>query len=65
MAQATGGLGGVGRAPDVQVGNQAQAGGMFHALVRGAVLAQADAVVREDVDDARFISAAMRIALRL
>ena len=38
---------------------------MLDALVRGPVLAEADAVVREDMDHARFISAAMRMALRL
>ena len=46
------GFGRVGRAPDVQVRDQPQRRGMFHALVRGAVFAQADAVVREDMDHA-------------
>ena len=46
------GLGGVGRAPDVQARDQAQAGGVFHRLVGGAVFAQADGVMREHVDDA-------------
>jgi hypothetical protein len=38
--------------PDVQVRDQAQAGGVLDRLVGRAVLAQADGVVREHVDDA-------------
>ena len=47
-----GGFGGVTGAPHVEVGNQAQAGGMLHRLVGGAVFTQANAVVREHVNDA-------------
>ena len=59
------GLDRVARAPDVHVRDQAQARGVLDRLVRRAVLAEADRVVREDVDRrACFISAAMRSALR-
>mmetsp|Transcript_6189 Transcript_6189/g.24949 ORF Transcript_6189/g.24949 Transcript_6189/m.24949 type:complete len:367 (-) Transcript_6189:960-2060(-) len=45
-------LGRVGRAPDVQARDQAQAGDMLDGLVGRAVLTQADGVVRHHVDDA-------------
>ena len=48
-----GGLYHIAGAPYVQVRYQAQAGCVLDALVRGAVFAQADAIVREDVDDAQ------------
>ena len=51
--------------PDVQCGNEAQARRVLDRLMRRAVLAQADRVVRVHEDRcASFISAAMRSALR-
>ncbi len=41
----------VGRAPHIQIGDEAQAGRLLDRLVRRAVFAQTDGVVREDVDD--------------
>ena len=40
------------RAPDIEAGNQAQRGGVLDRLVRRAVFAEADGVVREHVDHA-------------
>ena len=59
-----GGLLGIGGADDVEVRDDAQAGDRLDRLVRGAVFADADAVVREDVDRRRWLSAARRIAGR-
>src|SRR5690606_27627899 len=42
-----GGFGRIARAPHMQVGYQAQAGGMLDRLMGGAVFAQADGVVRK------------------
>ncbi len=47
-----GGFEHVGRAPHVQIGDEAQAGRLLDGLVGRAVFAQADGVVREHVDDA-------------
>ena len=47
------GLGGVAGPPDIEIGDQAQARGMLDGLVRRAVLAQADRVVREDMNHAQ------------
>ena len=47
------GLGGIARAPDIQVRDQAQRGSMFDRLVRRAVFTQADRVVREDMHHAQ------------
>ena len=41
-------------APDVQVGDEAQRGDLFDGLVGGAVFAEADGVVGEDVGDRQF-----------
>src|SRR6185369_6372924 len=43
---------GIAGTPDVQVGNEAQAGRMFDRLMRWPILAQADRVMRENMDDA-------------
>ncbi len=45
-----GGLEGVAGAPDLEVGDEAQAGRVLHGLVRGPVLAEADGIVGQDVD---------------
>ncbi len=37
-----------------QAGNRAQRNQLLHRLVRGTVLADADRIVREDVDDRQF-----------
>ena len=47
------GLVGVGRAHDGEVGRGPQDGELLDRLVRGAVFAETDAVVREDVHDRR------------
>ena len=52
-AHATAGLDGVARPPDVHVGDEPQARRVLDRLVRRAVLAQADRVVREHVDHAQ------------
>ena len=46
------GLGAVAGAPDIEAGDQSQRRRMLDALVRRPVFAEADRVVREDVDDA-------------
>ena len=46
-----GGLGGIGGPQHDQARNRAQAGHLFDRLVGGAILADADAVVGEDVND--------------
>src|SRR3989449_11605037 len=43
-----GGLHAIGGAPDFQVGNGPQGGELLDRLVRGAVLAEEDGIVRED-----------------
>ena len=45
---------GVAGTDDVEIGNEAQGADGLHRLVRRAVLADADAVVREDVGDGQF-----------
>jgi hypothetical protein len=57
-------FGGIGRAPDIQVGDDAQAGVVLDRLVRRAILAEADGIMGVTMIWRCFISAAMRIALR-
>ena len=55
LGPAFGGLDRVGRAPDLQIGDHPQRLDMLDRLVRRAILAEPDRIMRHDIDDARIL----------